>query len=201
MNKNESKYFYTASLMAEALIEILDKKDFEYITVKEICQKAGVNRSTFYLHYETMNDLLEDTKKVVFDKFSSYFNNEKINVENINFNNLNDYILLTPKYLKPYLNFIYDNKKIFKVYLRKNQLLSGKEFFSKWNTDLFKPIMDKFNVDKVYQSFLIDYFCSGIISIISKWVGDDFKMSVDEILDVIMYCLNSSLKNVEEYKK
>lgn len=53
MNKSESKYYNTARLMDTALLELLDKNDFEYITVKQICLKAGVNRSTFYLHYES----------------------------------------------------------------------------------------------------------------------------------------------------
>lgn len=60
MNKSESKFYNTALLMDQALIELLNKKEFEYITVKEICEKAGVNRSTFYLHYETINDLLSE---------------------------------------------------------------------------------------------------------------------------------------------
>ena len=51
MDKNESKYFLTASFMDEALLLLLQKKDFEFITVKELYKKAGVNRSTFYLHY------------------------------------------------------------------------------------------------------------------------------------------------------
>ena len=59
MNKSESKYYNTALLMNQAFIELLNKKDFEFITVKDICKKAGVNRSTFYLHYESINDLLE----------------------------------------------------------------------------------------------------------------------------------------------
>lgn len=36
MNKSESKYFNTAKKMDEAFIELLEKKDFEYISVKEI---------------------------------------------------------------------------------------------------------------------------------------------------------------------
>ena len=51
MNRQESKYQYTASLMDEALLLLLEQKDYDTITVKEVCQKAGVNRSTFYLHY------------------------------------------------------------------------------------------------------------------------------------------------------
>ena len=61
MNRSESKYFNTALRMDEALAALLEKKDFEYITVKEICDAAGVNRSTFYLHYENTRDLLDET--------------------------------------------------------------------------------------------------------------------------------------------
>ena len=60
MNKSESKYYNTALLMDEALLVLLEKKEYEFITVKEICEKAGVNRSTFYLHYETIDELLEE---------------------------------------------------------------------------------------------------------------------------------------------
>ena len=69
MNKAESKYFNTALRMDEALISLLRVKDLEYITVKEICEKAGVNRSTFYLHYETIGDLLSETIETVNRRF------------------------------------------------------------------------------------------------------------------------------------
>ncbi len=39
MNKSESKYFHTALRMDEALISLLEEKDLEYISVKEICEK------------------------------------------------------------------------------------------------------------------------------------------------------------------
>ena len=37
MNKSESNYFATAARMDEAFLELIEKKDFAYITVKEIC--------------------------------------------------------------------------------------------------------------------------------------------------------------------
>lgn len=73
MNKNETKYLNTARLMDETLIAILEKKSYEYITVKEICEKAEVNRSTFYLHYETMNDLLEEAVDYITSKMHGKF--------------------------------------------------------------------------------------------------------------------------------
>ena len=61
LNKNESKYFNAASKMQKSLISLLDKKEFDKITVKEICENAHVNRSTFYLHYDNVNDFLAET--------------------------------------------------------------------------------------------------------------------------------------------
>ena len=68
MTHSESKYFATAGRMDEAFLAMLEEKDFAYITVKEICERAGVNRSTFYLHYETVNDLLTESARYVIDK-------------------------------------------------------------------------------------------------------------------------------------
>lgn len=73
MNKAESKYFNTARMMDQALIELLSKKGFEFITVKEICETAGVNRSTFYLHYETIADLLAETIEYVEAQYGDAF--------------------------------------------------------------------------------------------------------------------------------
>ena len=77
MNKAESKYFNTAKKMDNALISLLDEKSFEYITVSEICKKANVNRSTFYLHYENTVDLLNETVRYLLDYFSAYFDVDK----------------------------------------------------------------------------------------------------------------------------
>ena len=73
MNKAESKYFNTAVKFNKALLSLLEKKPFEYITISEICEKAEVNRSTFYLHYENTSDLLKETTTYVLDNFTSYF--------------------------------------------------------------------------------------------------------------------------------
>ena len=51
------------------LIALLEIKEFAYITVSEICKTAGVNRSTFYLHYETLGDLLEETTQHLLTDF------------------------------------------------------------------------------------------------------------------------------------
>ena len=98
MNKSESKYYNTALLMDEALLLLLEKKDYEFITVKEICAKAGVNRSTFYLHYESIDDLLNETLEMVSNKFFSTFDHKVINPKSATKDEL---FLIDDEYLIP----------------------------------------------------------------------------------------------------
>ena len=114
MNKSESKYFNTATKMDLALISLLKKKSFDYITVSEICETAGVNRSTFYLHYETVGDLLDETARYLLNDFLSYFSTDTKSIA-LNLKNceLNDLIFICDKYLTPYFTYIKDNKEVF----------------------------------------------------------------------------------------
>lgn len=189
MNKNKSKYFNTALFMNEALLSLLEKKDFEYITVKELCNKAGVNRSTFYLHYETMNDLLNGTINMIEKKFYSSFNKDLKIDDLIKKDDKKDLILVTSEYLKPYLHFVFENRKVFKLALKRATLFNSENAFSKMNKEYFIPIMNHFNINEKIQSFVLMYYCSGLVSIISKWLDNNCQESVDEIIDIMKYCL------------
>ncbi|MDY5509626.1 TetR/AcrR family transcriptional regulator, partial [Dysosmobacter sp.] len=119
MNKSESKYFNTALRMDEALIALLEEKDLEYITVKEICRLAGVNRSTFYLHYDTISDLVNETLEMIDQRFLSYFPRQEEEVlGDIDSRKREELILVTREHLVPYLCFIRDNKKIYRAAFR-----------------------------------------------------------------------------------
>lgn len=87
--------------------------------MKEICEEADVNRSTFYLHYETVGDLVDETTEMINKRFLSYFpQNERDISDALNGLRLGDLILVTGEYLIPYLRFIRDNKKIYRAAFR-----------------------------------------------------------------------------------
>ena len=132
MNKKESKYFSTAIKMDEALISLLEKKEFEYITIKEICDKAGVNRSTFYLHYENTADLLKETTQYILDKHFSYYTVDKKEMAfKLGSCDRKELIFVTSEYLTPYLTFVKENCRIFKLALKRFQILNMNEVYSK----------------------------------------------------------------------
>ena len=107
--------------MDEAFLTLLAKKDFEYITIKEICEVAGVNRSTFYLHYETMSDLLSESVGRMNEQFlasmekdSDAFSTKLRNCPR------DELYLITPDYLTPYLSYIKNNKRLFQIVQHRN---------------------------------------------------------------------------------
>src|SRR5215471_19824778 len=59
----------THKLLWEALMAELSQRPFEEITVKEICERAMVHRSTFYKHYEDKYALLSQGMRQMYDVF------------------------------------------------------------------------------------------------------------------------------------
>ena len=185
MNKNESKYFNTAKKMNDALIALLETKEYEYITIKEICHIANVNRSTFYLHYSNMNDLLEETIESLNLSFNSHFKSKENESTIISKENIEDLLLINDDHLIPYLNFIKENKNIYKVLKTYPQLFNANKTYDQMFRKLFVPIMNRFGLDEKWHKYLMDFYISGLTSIVFDWVYDDCKIPVQEVSDFI----------------
>lgn len=56
--KVDRRTIYTINVIKEAFLKILEHKSFNQITIVEICKEAEITRSTFYLHFDSLTDLL-----------------------------------------------------------------------------------------------------------------------------------------------
>ena len=196
MNKNESKYFNTAVKMDKALLTLLEKKDFEYITIKEICEVAGVNRSTFYLHYENTFDLLKETTKYILDTFISYFSVETQSISNRYMeSNLNDLVFVTPEYLAPYLTFIKENRRIFKTSIKHLKTMGFEDTHQKLFKYIIEPILARFHYAESERPYVAKFYLSGITAIVNEWLDNNCADSIDSIIQIIIVCVRG--KNTE----
>lgn len=195
MNKNESRYQSTAILFDEALINLLEHKDIDYITIKEICNKAGVNRSTFYLHYENISDLINECMEYVNQKFLSKFEQDTgLFIEKINESELEELYLIKSKYLIPYLNFIKENKNIFKAtFLNPNGMQASKRMISLEKYVIF-PIMKRYKIPEEKTKYILSFYLHGIIAIIKEWVKNDCYETIEEIENIIIECVKKTTK-------
>ena len=165
MNKSESKYFNTAIKIDEAFLKLLSKKELEYIAVKEICLASDVSRSTFYLHYETINDLsiLTASKE--------------------------ELIFITPEFLNPWLSFIKENKLIYSTVLKKFDTIQiFSDLFSKINKTIYTAF-EKFGIPEYERKYILMFYLEGLNAIVKEWIKNDCRDSIEEIIGIIEKCV------------
>lgn len=189
-NKLESRYFNTARLMDEALISLLEEKDFEYITVKEICERAGVNRSTFYLHYETLDDLVREAAEMVNERFVSYFPQELDgSIDEFSDRGLEDLFFITGEYLKPYLQFIRDNKNIYRATLRNPDGMRADAQYKNLRDNVIEPVLERFKIPSALRKYFVAFYIEGLVAIIKEWLSCDCQDSAETVVSAIEECI------------
>lgn len=190
MNKSESKYFNTATKIDLALISLLKQKPLDYITVSEICKTAGVNRSTFYLHYETIGDLLSETTRYLLDQFMSYFSQDTQSTDiNIMTCELDSLVFICDKYLVPYLTYVKDNKEVFKTALSYITMFGFEDVYARLFDQIFNPILERFHYPTNYRNYAMKYYLNGITAIINEWLNDDCNKPIEELSGIISTCV------------
>ncbi|MCR5345484.1 MAG: TetR/AcrR family transcriptional regulator C-terminal domain-containing protein [Lachnospiraceae bacterium] len=69
MRKSDARVRYTEKVVKNAFLEILAKKPINKITVTEVCERAQINRSTFYTHYSDCFEVLEVIEQEIINDF------------------------------------------------------------------------------------------------------------------------------------
>lgn len=186
MNKNESKYFNTAKRMDKALISLLEKKDFAYITVKEICEAAEVNRSTFYLHYENTSDLLRESVRYILDGFLGYFNVETRPISDYS---REEMVFIDPQYLRPYLTYIKENRKIFATAVKHLGTMNFEDVYGDMLKYVFDPILEKFSFPVTHREYVMKFYLTGITAIVMEWLENDCCETYETMIEIITECV------------
>lgn len=73
----------TKELINNAMLELIKEKPIEKITPTELCRRATINRNTFYSHYKSTNEVLNDIEDELFETVDSSLNENKTPVEAI----------------------------------------------------------------------------------------------------------------------
>lgn len=168
MKKIDRRVIKTKNSIRKALNELILKKDLESITITEIAQLADIDRKTFYLHYNSVEDILEEFKEELTNKVINLIEEEKfIDIESF-FQGLNNIML---ENISVYKRIAEKTSYIFLLEDCKNILKHSiiESFYKKSDMS-----MDTFNV-------YAEYISSGIISIYIDWLNSKSQLSLDEL--------------------
>ena len=99
---NHEANLLTKEYLSNALLSLMDEKNFEDITITDIVKKADINRGTFYAHYDNTSDVLKSISSSVMDEISSVFkarnNSDVLWNPRVYLKQISDFFLTNPKY-------------------------------------------------------------------------------------------------------
>jgi AcrR family transcriptional regulator len=181
--KTDLRSKYTQSIVARALLKLLSEKPLNKIAVAELCAVAKINRGTFYNHFYDVYD--------VYESIENEFNEEvKVKIQSIQSDNL------SRVFFKEIMLLIYHNLDLVKVILINR---AENRFLQNTLTDvknkLVQEWMDKQQTrNQDYSEQIFSYITNGAIAIISDWVQNDTRQSIDEIAELIEKLNNLIIK-------
>ena len=194
MNKSEAKFFNTAQKMDDALVAILERKEFGDISIMEVCEEAGVNRSTFYAHYDNLYDLLKETQERAVSEFFKSFNST-LSAADFSKMSAEELVFISPQYLVPYLTFVKKNRRLYEVYNNSGAFQIG-EMDKRLIENIFVPIYAKNGVtDKRIVEYMSRYFISGVTAITMEWVKRGCEDDILFMCEVISICVRPTMRS------
>lgn len=167
------KVKYTKSVIKSSFFDLLSEKDFNNITVKELCEKADINRGTFYRHYLDIYDLLTQLENEISELSMHMFDFTDVgtNIEKIYYdvltnikNNLDLYqlIFLNPSSIKSFDQVL---DSTYKVHMKKSMNIN--------------------EMSEDMLSYTFDYMLFGSKQVISRWISSGCRETPKELANLL----------------
>ncbi len=174
--KEDRRVRRTKKLLTQALTQLLQEKQINEITVKELTDLADMNRGTFYLYYKDMFDMLEKIEDGMFEALDAI----------VSLHEHDDVSQQTKPILLDLFRFIEDNQEMCRVLLsphgdmnflhRLNEVVREK-YLKAW-PDIRK---EKGEADFDYHYSFVVFGCAGIIR---AWVNGRCQESAEKMAEM-----------------
>lgn len=166
METSDARVRYTRRALKEALLEILKEKPIAKVTIKELCERAHLNRGTFYLHYDTPNDLLKEIESDFISENLVYM--DPYMKETHNLTNLTGLFTC-----------IMENRELCQVLMGPH---GAPQFLDRIQATVKGGVLADWQAEFPEYSaadleFVYDFICPGAMRAILSWLADDRGLS------------------------
>ncbi|MGT2908123.1 TetR/AcrR family transcriptional regulator [Streptococcus dentiloxodontae] len=156
---------------------LLENSDFNSITIRKITEKAQINRSTFYLHYQDKYDLVNKLAHEVTGDFKEYLMTNSVNKD------LRQSLIQGLTYLKSQQKFIYALSQVIQINFSQKVRQFIKELIEE-NPDFFyNSVNPTLGLSKEYLSTT---YTASLESLYIHWIVGGAKESPQEIADMFL---------------
>lgn len=187
--KNNQRTRLSKILLKNALMDLLSEKgSVTKISVRELCERADLNRSTFYAHYSEPKELLEEVEAELLDATREHL--QKIGAEND---------IGAHRYLLSFLIYIKENDKPFR-----NLLFDAgdPEFRSKFMQQSIIQFIENLDIafPKEQEQYIYSYILNGSTGVIIQWMRSDYSIDENALVDLLFFINQSALVNLATKK-
>lgn len=183
--KENRRIKLTKVMLKNSLVELMQKAPVNKITIKEICENADINRSTFYVYYADQYALLDEIEDEIILKTTEYVE-ESDSAEN------------EEELLETFLTYISENINVFRVLLCKERDYS----FQKHLMDI---VMQQFiekrksanKWDEGISEYIFRFTIMGSMSLIENWIDRSLDKSPKEMAEMILLLTTKGLTAYE----
>lgn len=174
--KEDRRIRRTQKMLKDSLIELMTEKDFKNISVKDITERADLNRGTFYNHYTDTYDLLQKMESDVLADFQDMIDNYLCSFEKGS---------LMP-ILLPVIQYIEENVKIARILFENSASGDFVYRFHQLISDNGSAIFKKQypNTDAVTLSYFIEFITYGLTGVLRFWINNGMKESKEKIAEI-----------------
>ena len=187
--KNNQRTRLSKILLKNALMDLLSEKgSVTKISVRELCERADLNRSTFYAHYSEPKELLEEVEAELLDATREHL--QKIGAEND---------IGAHRYLLSFLIYIKENDKPFSTLLID---AGDPEFRSKFMQQSIIQFVENLDIafPKEQEQYIYSYILNGSTGVIIQWMRSDYSIDENALVDLLFFINQSALENLATKK-
>ena len=176
--KKDLRIVRTKKMLHQALIELMKEKTFEEIKVCDICDKAMINRSTFYAHYDDKYELLLDFINTLKSEFAEEMSKY---IDNLN---TKEYYI---KLIGLFLDYMDSKKDVYNAVMINNRnSIMMDILLSVVNDDIFNKLKYDESLDiKVPKDIITKFYLGGVINLGVEWLKDNSKYTKQQILSYL----------------
>ena len=146
-------------------VQLIQRKNISEISISTICEKANLNRSTFYANYLDIYDLAEKVKEKMANDFAEF------QISNNSKHDPNGYLNLF-KYIK-------ENQIFFKTYFKLESISMTP--VNQYNIDLATKYYNNEYID-----YHIEFFRAGLNAIIKKWLNNGCPETPEVMTNILL---------------
>ena len=173
--KVDRRILRTRKLLWEALIALIEEKDYSEITIQDIADRANVNRVTFYLHYRDKQDLLVKSVEVIFEELTA--KTTPLTGEDFRLD-------VAPEGMTLVYRHIAENARFYRKLLGENgiPLLVDRlrKFLAELTMQRFRLITRPESPGPVPLEVVAEYAAGSIIGLITWWLENDMPIPPEE---------------------